>query len=143
MSKKSEGLLIESIRSVSLFSGLKESQLKSIANACKDRTFETGQVIVKEGESGTGFYLIAEGSVEVQRKGKAISKLGSGDFFGEMSLLDNQPRSADVVASTTTKCFVLTGWAFAGLLKSKPDIAVNMIKELISRLRGTDKALTE
>jgi CRP/FNR family transcriptional regulator/CRP/FNR family cyclic AMP-dependent transcriptional regulator len=112
-------------------------------NACKERTFEAGESIVKEGESGTGFYLVADGNVEVRRKGKTISKLAKGDFFGEMTLLDNQPRSADVVASTPTTCYVLTGWAFVGLLRSKPDIGINMIKELISRLRGKDKALTE
>jgi CRP/FNR family cyclic AMP-dependent transcriptional regulator len=143
LSKKSEEPSIESIRSVSIFSGLKERQLKSIARECKSRSFKAGEAIVKEGESGAGFYLITDGSVDVRRRGKTISKLGKGDFFGEMTLLDNQPRSADVIAATDTICSVLTGWSFVGLLRSKPDIGVNMIKELIHRLRGTDKALTE
>lgn len=131
------------MHSVSLFSGLKEGQLKSIARECKSRSFKTGETIVREGEAGAGFYLIMDGSVEVRRRGKIISKLGKGDFFGEMTLLDNQPRSADVVAATPTTCSVLTAWSFVGLLKSKPDIGVNMIKELVRRLRGTNKALTE
>jgi CRP/FNR family cyclic AMP-dependent transcriptional regulator len=131
------------IRSVSLFSGLKEGQLKSIAKECKERSFRPGESIVKEGETGAGFYLIADGNVEVRRKGKAISTLKQGDFFGEMTLLDNQPRSADVVATTETTCYVLTAWAFVGLVRSKPDIGVNLTKELVRRLRGTNRALTE
>ncbi len=131
------------IRSVSLFSGLKEGQLKSIAKECKERSFQSGETIVKEGEIGVGFYLIADGNVEVRRKGKTISGLKKGDFFGEMALLDNQPRSADVVATTPTTCYVLTAWAFVGLVQSKPDMGVNLMKEVVRRLRGTNRALTE
>jgi len=143
LSRKDEEAAIESMHSVSLFSGLKEGQLKSIARECKSRSFKAGETIVKEGEAGAGFYLIMDGSVEVKHGSKIISKLGKGDFFGEMTLLDNKPRSADVVAATPTTCSVLTAWSFIGLLRSKPDIGVNMIKELVRRLRGTDKALTE
>ncbi|MGD1055557.1 MAG: Crp/Fnr family transcriptional regulator, partial [Nitrososphaerales archaeon] len=94
-------------------------------------------------KTGVGFYLIADGSVEVRRKGKTISGLKKGDFFGEMTLIDDQPRSADVVAIAPTTCYVLTAWAFWGLVRSKPDIGVNLMKELVRRLRGTNRSLTE
>jgi CRP/FNR family transcriptional regulator/CRP/FNR family cyclic AMP-dependent transcriptional regulator len=131
------------IRSVSLFKGLKEGQLKSIAKQCVERSFQPEETIVKEGKTGVGFYLIADGSVEVRRKGKTISGLKKGDFFGEMTLIDDQPRSADVVAIAPTTCYVLTAWAFWGLVRSKPDIGVNLMKELVRRLRGTNRSLTE
>jgi CRP/FNR family cyclic AMP-dependent transcriptional regulator len=131
------------VRSVSLFKGLTEGELKSIAKQCVERSFQSGETIVKEGETGVGLYLIANGSVEVRRKGKTISGLMKGDFFGEMRLIDDQPRSADVVAITPTTCYVLVTWAFLGLVRSDPDIAVNLMKELVRRLRGTSVALTE
>jgi CRP/FNR family transcriptional regulator/CRP/FNR family cyclic AMP-dependent transcriptional regulator len=131
------------IRSVSLFKGLRERELKSIAKRCVERSFQPGETIVKEGKTGVGFYLIADGSVEVQRKGKTISGLKKGDFFGEMTLIDDQPRSADVVAITPTTCYVLVAWAFLGLVRSDPDIGVSLMKELVRRLRGTNMSLTE
>ena len=73
---------------------------------------------------------------------KILSKLGSGQFFGEMALLDRQPRTADVVAIVPTKCFGLTAWAFAAIVRSNPEIALNMLKEITARLRKLDE-LTE
>ncbi len=130
------------IRGASLFSGLKEKQLKTIVDAGKELSYEAGRVIVKEGEMGVGFYLILDGSVEVRRGTRVLSKLGTGQFFGEMALLDRQPRSADVVATSPTKCYVLTAWAFAALVRSQPEMALNMLRELTARLRKIDE-LTE
>jgi CRP/FNR family transcriptional regulator len=131
------------LQSVPLFSGLKEKQIKSILGSGKQLHFGAGNLIVKEGDSGVGLFLIIDGSVEVRRKDKLLSKLGKGDFFGEMSLLDKQPRSADVMATTPVTCFGLTSWAFSGVLTAHPDIAVNLMKELASRLRRTNKTMTE
>ena len=92
---------------------------------------------------GVGFYLIIDGNVEVRRKGKVLSELGSGQFFGEMALIDNRLRSADVVATAPTTCLALTAWSFIGLVRSEPNIAVGVMKELVKRLRGTNRTLTE
>jgi len=92
---------------------------------------------------GVGFYLILDGSVDVMKKGKQIARLERGQFFGEMSLVDKKPRSADVFASDDVTCFALSSWSFQSLIKTEPDIAVGVIKELVSRLRETNKALTE
>lgn len=135
--------MMEMLGSVPLFSGLKEKQLRSILDSGKEMQFGAQKEIVSEGEDGVGFYLIVEGKVEVRRKGRVLSELGKGDFFGEMSLIDKQPRSADVVAVTPVTCFGLTQWVFIGMVRTQPDIAVNVIRELVRRLRGTDKALTE
>ena len=143
LAKESEKALLEKLRSVPLFSGLKDKQLKSILAGAKQRAYEEGQTIVGEGEMGVGFYLVLDGGVEVKRKGKVLAKLGSGNFFGEMSLLDSNPRSSDVVAIKPTTCLVLSSWEFQARVKSNNEIAVNLLKTLVHRLRESDKVLTD
>lgn len=142
MSKESKALL-EKMRSVPLFSGLKEKQLRSILSSGKQRDYAAGAVIENEGEDGVAFYLIMDGEVEVRRKGRVLAKLRTGDFFGEMSLLDKKPRSSDVAAVVPTTCLVVPIWSFRGLVKSNNDIAMNLLKTLVHRLRETNKALSE
>jgi CRP/FNR family transcriptional regulator, cyclic AMP receptor protein len=141
--KESEKALVEKLRQVPLFSGLKEKQLKSILASGKQMSYPEGRVIVGEGEIGVGFYLILDGSVEVKRKGKVMAKLASGNFFGEMSLLDRNARSSDVVASSATTCLMLSSWDFQGLVESHNEIAVNLLKTLVHRLRESNKALSD
>ena len=76
-----------------------------------------------------------EGKAEVRSKGKVLATLSNGNFFGEMSLIDDAPRSADVVAVSPTKCWAITSWAFASVIKSNPEIAMGMLKEVVKRLR--------
>jgi len=128
---------------VSLFKGLKNKQLKTIAGTGKELVYAPGQVIVEEGSIGVGFFLILEGKVQVRKGRKTLAELGTGDFFGEMSLFDEQPRSASVVAVTETRCLGITSWSFIGMVKSDPDIAVNMMKVMAARLRLSNKALAE
>ncbi len=97
----------------------------------------------KEGDAGLGFYLITEGRALVKHKGKTLAKLGRGSFFGEMSLLDDQPRSADVVAEETTKCRVLLRWNFWSVVSKNQKIARAMLQEMARRLRATNNALSE
>jgi CRP-like cAMP-binding protein len=143
LTEANEKQLADMLQSVPMFSGLKEKQLKAILGTGKELRFAEGSQIVKEGDSGVGFYLILSGKAEVRRKAKVLSNLGKGDFFGEMSLLDKEPRSADVVATSPVTCFGLTAWAFSGLLRAEPDISLNMMRELARRLRKTDSAISE
>jgi CRP/FNR family cyclic AMP-dependent transcriptional regulator len=124
-----------------LWSGLSKKDLGSIVKASNERNYELGDTIVKKGESGVGFYLVLDGSVEIRSDGTMLSKLGPGQFFGEMSLLDNQPRSADVVAIEPSQCLILSDWSFKGLISSNPRIALKMLQELARRLRATDRML--
>ena len=137
--KKSVATLLED---VPLFSSLKKKNLESIVNASTKRSFDAGDVIARLGDRGVAFYLILSGQVEVRRGKKALSKLGRGQFFGEMALFE-QPRSADVITAEKTTCLLLTSWAFQGLLSSHSDVAISVIKELVHRLRDTSKALSE
>ena len=143
MVKESEKALLEKLHSVPLFSGLKDKELKSILASGKQRSYAEGRVIVGEGEAGLGFYLILDGGVEVKRKGRTVAKLGSGNFFGEMSLLDSNPRSSDVVATAPTACLVLSSWDFQALAESHNEIAMNLLRTLVHRLRESDRALSD
>ena len=126
---------------VPLFSGLNGKQLKAIAAGGKELSYSPGQHIVEEGATGVGFFLILDGRVRVRKGSKTLAELKKGDFFGEMSLFDDQPRSATVEALSETKCMGITAWSFSGLVKAHPDIAVGLMKELAVRLRQSNKAI--
>ena len=130
---------------VPLFAGLKGKQIKSVASAfTRERSYSAGEVIEKEGGSAVAFYLITGGSVEVRKGEKLVSKLGRGHFFGEMALIDKQPRSATVVsAEAGTKCLMMPAWNFKATVENDPKVAIGVMKELARRLRETTNALTE
>lgn len=127
---------------VPFFSGLGAKLLKTIAQSGKEVSFKSGTMIVKQGGMGVGFFLILDGQVEVQKGGKVLAKLSKGQFFGEMSLIDDQPRSADVVATQPTRCFGLTSWTFSGILKENPEMAMPILKEVVKRLRTAQSSAT-
>ena len=140
--RKSTQRLAETIGSIPLFSGLDKKDRERVTGAGREVTFEKGKTILREGEPGLAFLLILEGKVEVRKKGKLLSTLGNGGFFGEMTVIDDKPRSADVVAVAPTTCFGLTSWAFAGLVRTYPEIALAVMKELVRRLREVQETAT-
>lgn len=121
---------------VPFFSGLNAKQLKMVAESGKELSYDSGDTIVQEGTMGVGFYMLIDGKVEVRKGAKVLAKLSKGQFFGEMSLIDEEPRSADVVAIQPTKCFTVSTWVFSALIRQHPELAVSMLKELAKRLRG-------
>lgn len=134
----------ELLKQTGLFSSCTEKELKSVMVTAKERTFDAGEVIIREGDPGLGFYLLLEGSAEVRKGGKAVAELNQGDYFGEMALLlENTPRTADVVATSKAKCLVITQWDLRALLSTHPDIGMKIMNELASRLSGTEKALAD
>jgi CRP-like cAMP-binding protein len=130
------------IGSVPFFGGLDEKARTSIAAQGKVLSYKAGDPIVDEGTMGVGFYLILDGKAEVRKGTKVLASLGRGQFFGEMSLIDRQPRSADVVAVAPTKCWALTSWAFGALVKRHPNIAMLMLREMVKRLRAAQNSPT-
>jgi CRP-like cAMP-binding protein len=135
--------VVSMLQEVPLFSSLDKKGLNSVTNTAAKKTYEEGKIIAKEGEKAITFFLILDGAVEVRRRTKVLARLGRGQFFGEMALFDNQPRSADVVATEPTTCILLTTWALSGVIASNPKIAEQIIQELVRRLRESDKALSE
>jgi CRP-like cAMP-binding protein len=122
-----------------LWAGLNTKDLQAIIKVSEERKFETGDIILGKGEGGVGFYLIMDGSVEVKTDSKILAKLGPGQFFGEMSVIDNQPRSADVIAAEPSRCFIVSEWSFKALISENPRIALKMLQELVRRLREANK----
>jgi len=122
------------LKKAPLWSGLNEGELRALARSFKELKYPAGHVIVRKGERGVGFYLIADGSMEVRSDGRVLAKLGPGQYFGEMALLDGQPRNADVVALEPSRCLVLSAWAFKGIVSSRPKIALALLQESVRRL---------
>jgi CRP/FNR family transcriptional regulator, cyclic AMP receptor protein len=123
------------LAAVPFFTGLNQKQLRMIADSGKEMSYKPGDTIVEEGTMGVGFYLILDGKVEVKKKDKVLANLSRGQFFGEMSLIEEQPRTADVLAVQPTKCLTISTWVFSALMKQHPELALPMLKELAKRLR--------
>jgi CRP/FNR family cyclic AMP-dependent transcriptional regulator len=122
---------------VDLFRGLGGVPLSAIADKAVEVEFPSGRPIARQGEVGTGFFLIVNGAARVTRDGDTIATLGPGDFFGELSLLDQQPRVASVVAHgpTPTVCLAIASWEFERLLEEQPRVAIALLKGVARRLR--------
>ncbi|NQV05880.1 cyclic nucleotide-binding domain-containing protein [bacterium] len=134
----------EFLRRTSLFSGFSDESLGAVTGTAKERTFEAGTAMIKEGHSGQGFYLVLAGAAEVRKGETVLARFGVGDYFGEMALLlDDTPRTADVVAIEEIRCLVITSWDLRALIKSHPQVGVEMMAELAKRLRNTDAALSD
>lgn len=135
--------VVDMLEKSPLWSGVDRQDFKAIVKMSKQQKFQSGETIVKKGEEGAGFYLVLDGAVEIRSNGNTLSRLGPGQFFGEMSVVDTQPRSADVVAVEPSRVLVLSAWAFKSLVSERPRIAVKMLQEFVRRLRNTDRALSE
>lgn len=133
---------IDFLRRVWLFNELDDHTLREIANAAVEQSWERGQEIVREGDTGVGAFIIRSGKVEIVQEhgGKAekIRELGPGDVFGEMALLDEFPRSATVRAVQPLTCLGITRWHFRGILESHPQIALKLLPVLTKRLRAAE-----
>jgi CRP-like cAMP-binding protein len=132
------------VRAVPLFAGLLPSELERIALVMKPVEASAGDALCTEGEPGHEFFVIVDGEAAVERSGHAVAKLASGDFFGELALLDRGPRSATVRALTDMHLYVLPERSFAGVLTELPALAQKLLAALATRLReaeGSDASL--
>ena len=131
---------IETLRKVLLFDGLSDRELEAVAQAAKERRFDTGDTVVVEGEGGVGFFVVADGTARVEAHGKRLGTISSGASFGEVALLDDGGRaSATVVAESPLRVYGLTAWQFTPLLEQHPSIAVKIAKRLARRLREAEE----
>ena len=124
---------------VPIFSGCTKRELAIITRASKEVSHKQGTVIAREGERGIGLFLILEGQCNVSIGGKTKARLGPGDFFGEVALLDGGPRTATVTAMSPVRLVGITGWVFRGLLMEHPSIALRTLESVAGRLRSVTK----
>jgi CRP/FNR family cyclic AMP-dependent transcriptional regulator len=132
---------IELLSRVPLFSGLSRSQLRRVAELAEEISYTAGRMIVRAGSPGVAFYVIVEGEAKVLKGTIATARgtwrLGPGDFFGELALLDGRPRSASVVAETTLRTIRIERAPFRRLLREQPAIALALLEGMAARMRGT------
>ena len=138
---------VDLLKGVELFSELNEEQLGMIANLVIVKNFNRDETVVLEGDDSVqALYLIATGSVQVYMTGidgreTILSFLERGDFFGEMSLIDGEPRSASVRTVTDAKLLVIHRESFLSLLRKTPEIAMSLMSELCKRLRKANRQI--
>jgi len=123
---------------VPLFAGVGRRELKRLAAQMSERTFPEGHVIASEGEPGVGFFLIEDGNATVIVGGETRRSLGPGDWFGEIALIDQGPRSASVVAATELRCQGMSAWEFRPFVQNHPEVAWPLLQALVGRLRESE-----
>ena len=131
---------IDMLGSMPLFEGVDAEDVGGIADRAVEVDYATGGVIVREGEIGTGFFVVVSGAVRVVRDGETVSTLGPGEFFGELSVLDHRPRNAQVVAGEPTACLALASWDLEAVITEQPRVALAMLRVLAGRLRDVSDA---
>ncbi|MGH2499330.1 MAG: cyclic nucleotide-binding domain-containing protein [Candidatus Limnocylindria bacterium] len=128
---------IEGLRRVPLFSHCSQKQLEFIVTRVEELDFPEGRTLCQQGKSGGDFFIILDGAAEVSHDGRRIRELTPGDFFGEIALVDNGPRTATVRAATALRCLVLGPAQFRDVLHQDVTIAVSILQAMAARLRAT------
>ena len=127
---------VEALRKAPLFEGLARRELIELAKVTDDLEVEPGKVLCKEGQPAREFFVIVDGEVEVRKRGKNVTTLGPGDFFGEIALIEHGTRTATVTAKTPLRFFVLHSRAFNGLMDSAPGVERKVLRALARRVLG-------
>lgn len=125
---------VDALRRAPLFEGLSRRELVQLARVSEDIEVPAGQVLCKEGELGHEFFVIIEGKAEITRKGRRVATRGGDDFFGEIALLEQVPRTATVTAKTPLRLFVLTRKDFGRLVEQYPSVERKILRALARRV---------
>jgi CRP-like cAMP-binding protein len=125
---------VELLKQVPLFAHCSRAELRRIALAADEIDLREGKVFTREGERAGEFFVLLEGSADVRRKGRKVNALKPGDFFGEIALVSDRPRSATVTASTPTRVLVLTARDFRTVMRDVPSIQLKVLQAVVERL---------
>jgi CRP-like cAMP-binding protein len=125
---------VQALKRAPLFDGLSRAELVQLGRVSEDLEVPPGKVLCKEGAVGREFFAIIDGEVEVTRKGKRVATRGSGEFFGEIALLEQTPRMATVTAKTPLRLFVLTRSDFRHLVQENPSVERKVLRTLARRV---------
>lgn len=127
---------------VPLFRGCSPRELGRIARLATRVTADPGDVLTEEGHAGSDFFVIERGDAEVTVGGRHVNKLGAGDSFGEIALLDDRPRSASVTATSPMTLYAIQGSDFATFLDDSPKVTLRILQAAAERLRQAEHAPT-
>lgn len=130
--------LVDALAGFSLFADVTRSDLTGLVHSFDEEWYGEGQRVVRQGFTGTGFHLIVQGEASVVIDGEERTKLGRGDFFGEISVLLDEPPVADVVAVTQLHCLLLARSDLREWLLANPAICVRMLQSALRRLRAAN-----
>jgi CRP/FNR family transcriptional regulator, cyclic AMP receptor protein len=128
---------IDLIRRAPLFSHCSRKELEAIASIADEIDLPKNKTLIREGERGREFFIILEGQADVKKGRRSIRTMGPGDFFGEIALIANTPRTATVVAKTPLRTLVITDRAFRALMDKMPELQGKVMQVLAERLNST------
>jgi CRP-like cAMP-binding protein len=131
--------LVDTLAGLALFADLSRPQLEQVSHKMSEESFPEGQRVLRQGFSGTGFYVILDGEVAIRIDGQEVARLAKGDFFGEMSVLLGEPPVADVVALRQLHVLHLGGPELEGFLRDHPSVMLRMLKTVAMRLRNASR----
>ena len=132
---------LNALEEVPLFEGLSKRHVRRVAKLARVRRFAAGSTLVRSGDSGRSFFVLLDGTAKVVRPGARARRLGMGDYFGEMALLDGAPRSADVIAEQEVLALTIDRSGFSKLLNSEPALAQALLRTLAARLRAAESSI--
>jgi CRP-like cAMP-binding protein len=132
--------IVSFLARVPMFQGLSAGQLQRLSGRFVRRTFSAGSDVVTQGKGGAGLFILVSGRAEVIRVRTDGTKVtlnvfGPTDFFGELAVLDDAPRTASVVCTEDTECLVLSEWEFLGALREDAEMGIVILQELVKRFR--------
>ena len=131
--------IAERLGQLALFADLRWPELESVAHAFDEEVFAPEQRVLRQGLTGSAFYVILDGEASVTIDGVERRRLGRGEFFGEISALTGEPPSADVRAETVLRCLVIPGPQLEGFLLERPSVTVRLLQAEARRLRDADR----
>jgi CRP-like cAMP-binding protein len=131
---------VTEVKHAKLFEGLPDSEVRSIEREMKIVKHPAGHEIVVRGENGVGFMIILDGTVTVSTIQGKSRKLGPGDSFGEMSLLDHEGRSANITADTDVSLATIPEWSFKSFLTEHPEVSYRLLQVLSHRVRQAESS---
>jgi CRP-like cAMP-binding protein len=131
--------IVDTIAGYALFADLTTPQLQAVAHIFEERWYPDGERVLRQGLTGSGFYVVIDGACSIQVDGQERARLSRGDFFGEVSILLGEPPVADVVAIGPLRCLVLAGPAVEGFLVAHPRVMYRMLQASARRLRNANR----
>jgi CRP/FNR family cyclic AMP-dependent transcriptional regulator len=128
----------ELLRKVNLFSGLDDDELESLADEFNERRFSAGDKMALEGEGGLMFFVVDSGEAAVEVHGEEVGRLGPGDAFGEIALIDRRPRTATVTALSELRTYGLPVFVFRPYVEARPEVAWKLLEAMADRLAAAE-----
>jgi CRP-like cAMP-binding protein len=122
------------LKRVPLFAQCSKKELEQLALVADEIDVREGTVLTSEGDRGREFFVLVEGTADVRRKGRKVNTMGTGDFFGEIALVSERPRTATVTATSPVRLLVVTDRAFRALMRNLPSIQLKVLATLADRL---------